>query len=100
MDHSSFIAQLPEECQSISIEPRHKVALRHYFVGRYEVRVILLTDMPGDCDKQWILTRSEYYAIQPKHEVRDRWIRENMEPDLAGPQNPPKRRLPIQLLLF
>lgn len=99
MDHSSFIAQLPEECQGISIEPRHKVALQPYFM-KDVVWVVLLTDQPEQADKAWRLTWPQWREIEPKHETKVRYIREHLVPTLTGTPNPPKRRLPIQLLLF
>lgn len=100
MDHSSFIAQLPEECQSISIEPRHKVALEHFLLMDGTAWVVLLTEMPEQSDMAWRMTKREYWGIQPKHELRDRWIRENLKPTIEGPQNKPKPRRPRQLLIF
>lgn len=90
---NDFISQLPVECQALKIEPRHKVALDHFFTAEdADVWVVLLTTMPGDCPKAWHLTRREYWSIQPKHGTRDRYIRENLEPTITGKQNPPKYR--------
>lgn len=55
MNHQEFLRQLPTECQGLTIEPRHKVALQPYFM-KEGVWVVLLTDQPGQADKAWRLT--------------------------------------------
>ena len=72
--------------------------LQHVAVGA-DMWVVLLTTMPGDSPKAWRLSRGEYWQIQPKHEYRDRWIRENLPPTLEADRNPEKRK-PIVLSLF
>lgn len=94
-----LLRQLPAECQSLVIEPRHKVALDHFLMEDGMVWVVLLTDMPGDSPKAWHLTKREYWGLQPKHGTRDRYIRENFKPALVGRQNAPKR-LPLALLFL
>jgi len=89
-----FLSQLPTECQSLTIEPRHKVALDHFLMVDGTVWVVLLTTMPGDCCKAWKLTVGQYWQIQPKHGTRDRYIRENFTPTLTGTMNPPKPQQP------
>ena len=96
MNHQEFLRQLPTECQGLTIELRHKVALQPYFM-KEGVWVVLLTDQPGQADKAWRLTWPEWREIEPKHETRVRWIRENMKPLLASAPNPPK---PHQASLF
>jgi hypothetical protein len=91
-----FLSQLPEECQDIKIEPRHKVALHHRTVGN-DIWVVLLTTMPGDNNKAWKLRKGEYWQLGPKHGTRDRWIRENLPPLVEGRKNPSK---PKMLFLF
>lgn len=78
---------LPLECQALEIQPRHRVAFEHFFVGN-DVYVVLLTNMPGQADKVWKLTRKEYWALQTKHESRDRYIRAWHTPILVGEENP------------
>ena len=98
-NHQDFLRQLPTECQGLTIEPRHKVALQPYFM-KDGVWVVLLTDQPEQADKAWRLTWQQWREIEPKHETKVRYIREHIAPTLTGTPNPPKRRLPIQLLLF
>lgn len=83
-----FIKQLPTECQNLTIEPRHKVALDHFLLDDGSVWVVLLTKMPGDCPKAWKMTKREYWNLQPKHGTRDRFIRENFTPTISGKTNP------------
>lgn len=85
---------LPAECQHLEIAPRHKVLLEHVPVGN-EMWVVLLTDMQGDNDKAWRMTKKEYWDLQPKHECRDRYVRAWMEPIFQGEKNPPKPQKPI-----
>ncbi len=94
---NDFLAQLPIECRSLTIQPRHKVALAHFVLNDGSVWVVLLTTMPGDCHKAWHLTQKEYWSLQPKHGTRDRYIRENRTPTFSATKNPPK---PITLSLF
>ena len=96
MNNSELLRQLPAECQALSIEPRHKVALEHFFLNDGTVWVVLLTKMPGDCPKAWRMSRREYWELNPKHGTRDRYIRENIPPTLTGAKNP----LSIPLFLF
>lgn len=98
MTNDQFLQQLPEQCRPV-IAPRHKMALEHYLLTDGTVWVVLLTRMPGDASKAWHMTKREYWGIQPKHEYRDRWIRENMPPTLQADTNPPKPRV-LPLLLF
>lgn len=84
---------LPVECQSLTIAPRHKVLLEHVPVGN-EMWVVLLTDMPGDNDKAWRLTKKGYWNLQPKHESRDRYVRAWIQPTFEGEPNPPKPQKP------
>ena len=74
--------QLPEQCRSLAIAPRHKVAFEHFFVGDV-VWIVLLTDMPGQKDSAWRLSRKDYWAIQSLHESRDRWVRNRIEPTIT-----------------
>jgi len=83
-----FIQQLPTECQSLTIKPKHKVALDHFLLDDGSVWVVLLTKMPGDCPKAWKMTKREYWNLQPKHGTRDRYIRENFTPTISGRMNP------------
>ena len=94
--HETFLSVLPEECHNLKIEPRHRMALKPFFIGS-TVWVVLITDMPEQADKAWCMTNSEFRAIEPKHETRVRWIRENMKPVLASAPNPPN---PQQASLF
>lgn len=89
---NQFLAQLPAECQTLSIAPRHRVALQHFIVSDGTVWVVLLTTMPGDRPKAWHLTRRDYWSLQPKHGTRDRYVRENIEPTITGDVNPPRIR--------
>lgn len=84
-----FLSQLPPECQSIRIAPRHKIALEHFKVGG-EIWVVLLTTMPGDSNKAWKFSQGAYWQMNPKHGTRDRYIRENFPPLYEGTRNPPK----------
>lgn len=79
---------LPEECQHITIAPRHKMILCHIFTSDNSVWVVLLTRMPGDSSKAWHMPREEYWKIQPKHGTRDRYIREQIRPTLEAEKNP------------
>ena len=55
MNHKEFLRQLQTECQGLTIEPRHKVALQPYFM-KEGVWVVLLADQPVQADKAWRLT--------------------------------------------
>lgn len=90
-----ILTQLPAECQHLSIAPRHKVLLEHVPVGG-DMWVVLLTDMPGDRDKAWRMTKRDYWGIQTLHESRDRWVRNRFEPTFQGSLNEekPKADLP------
>jgi len=90
MNNAALLSKLPAECQALSIEPRHKVALDHFLLVDGTVWVVLLTRMPGDCPKAWHMTKREYWSIQPKHGTRDRYIRENMQPTIRTTVNPQK----------
>lgn len=94
--HETFLSVLPEECRTLKIEPRHRMALKSFFIGS-TVWVVLITDMPGQSDRCWFLSIEKFREIEPKHETRVRWIRENMKPVLASAPNPPK---PQQASLF
>lgn len=98
MTNAEFLQQLPEQCRPV-IAPRHKMALQHYPMPDGMVWVVLLTTMPGDSSKAWHMSRGQYWSIRPKHEYRDRWIRENMPPAIEADRNPPKPRV-LPLLLF
>ena len=63
MNNAALLSQLPAECQALSIEPRHKVALDHFLLVDGTVWVVLLTRMPGDCPKAWHMTKREYWSI-------------------------------------
>ena len=52
MNNAALLSQLPAECQALSIEPRHKVALDHFLLVDGTVWVVLLTTMPGDCPRR------------------------------------------------
>lgn len=93
-----ILAQLPAECQHLSIAPRHKVLLDHVPVGG-DMWVVLLTDMPGDCDKAWRMTKRDYWGIQTLHESRDRWVRNRYKPTFQGSLNEVKAQEPL-LTLF
>lgn len=99
MSHQEFLRQLPTECQGLTIEPRHKVALQPYFM-KDGVWVVLLTDQPEQADKAWRLTWPEWREIEPKHETKVRYVRERLEPTFVGTPNPPNPRRPLQLFLF
>ena len=42
MNNAALLSQLPAECQALSIEPRHKVALNHFLLVDGTVWVVLL----------------------------------------------------------
>ena len=100
MNNAALLSQLPQECRTLTIEPRHKVALDHFLMTDGTVWVVLLTTMPGDSPKAWHMTKREYWSLQPKHGTRDRYIRENFTPTIVGTANPPKRLRPLQLCLL
>ena len=60
MNNAAPLSQLPAECQALSIEPRHKVALDHFLLVDGTVWVVLLTRMPGDCPKAWHMTYKDF----------------------------------------
>lgn len=84
-DHSTTIEQLPKVMAGLSIEPGHKTLLTHQ---QYEwnVYVVLLTDMPGQTDKIWVLDSKDYYGIYSLHESRDRWVKNRIPPTYTEPQ--------------
>ena len=82
-----FISQLPLQCQGLTIQPRHRVALEHFAVDD-DIWVVLLTFMPGDSNKAWRLSKWQYWNLQPKHGTRDRYVRENLPPTIEGKRNP------------
>lgn len=84
-----LLSLLPPECRHLSIAPRHKVLLEHVPVGG-DMWVVLLTDMPGDRDKAWRMTKREYWDIQTLHESRDRWVRNRFQPTFQGTLNAEK----------
>ena len=94
-DHSTTIEQLPKVMAGLSIEPGHKTLLTHQ---QYEghVYVVLLTDMPGQTDKIWVLNSKDYYGIYSLHESRDRWVRNRIPPTYTEPP----RASPQQASLF
>lgn len=99
MTNDEFLQLLPEGCRP-TIAPRHKMILVHYPLPDSTVWVVLLTTMPGDSSKAWHMNKGDYWRIQPKHEYRDRWIRENLPPTLEADRNPEKPRPPRQLPLI
>ena len=42
MNNAALLSQLPAECQALSIEPRHKVALDHFLLVDGTVWVVLM----------------------------------------------------------
>ena len=94
MTTNDLLQQLPEQCRP-AIEPRHKMVLAHYLMTDGTVWVVLNTRMPGDSSKAWHLTKREYWDIEPRHEHRDRWIREKMKPTLEADRNPMQLALAI-----
>ena len=94
-DHSTTIEQLPKVMAGLSIEPGHKTLLTHHY-HEGNVYVILLTDMPGQTDKIWILDSKEYYRIYSLHESRDRWVKNRIPPTYTEPPRP----APQQASLF
>ena len=92
-----ILTQLPAECQGLTIAPRHKVLLTHQAIGG-DMWVILLTDMPGDRDKAWRMTKRDYWNIQTLHESRDRWVRNRFEPTFQGSLNEVKKQEPLPTL--
>lgn len=91
-----FLQQLPGRCRELAIAPRCKTLLTHVWMGQI-VWVVLLSEMPGKRCQAWKLGRQDYLDIMPKHGPRDRWVRENLTPDVEGAENPKE---PQQLLLF
>jgi hypothetical protein len=81
----------------MAIKPGHKVELAHVRDGA-DILVVLLTTMPGDCCKLWRIPAAEYWQLNPKHGTRDRYIRENRPPTLAGAKNQRATQSILQLL--
>lgn len=84
-----ILAYFPKEVQGLEIAPRHKVLLDHVFVGS-KCYVVLLTNMPGDADKVWEMSKKDYWGIQTLHESRDRWVRNRFTPTMEWVRNLPK----------
>lgn len=87
MKEKQFLSQLPEPCRELVIQPRHRVALQHFTVDGH-IWVVLLTRMPGDSCKAWMMPKWEYWKLRPKYGSRDRYIRENFPPHILGEVNP------------
>ena len=94
-DHSTTIEQLPKVMAGLSIEPGHKTLLTHHY-HEGNVYVVLLTDMPGQTDKIWVLGSKEYYRIYSLHEWRGGWVKTRIPPTYREPQRP----APQQASLF
>ena len=84
---------LPKELNNLHIAPRHKTLLTHQAVNG-KMYVVLLTDMPGDGDKVWVMSPSDYWNITSLHESRDRWVRNRLKPTYHLYDNPPKQQDP------
>lgn len=79
---NNFIKLLPTECAGLAILPGHRMLLTHQKVGT-DMWVVLLTRMPGDHCKAWKISLKDYWALEPKHGTRDRYVRENLEPTIS-----------------
>lgn len=90
----NFINLLPTECAGLAIQPGHRMLLTHQKVGT-DMWVVLLTRMPGDHCKAWKMPLQEYWALEPKHGTRDRYVRENLVPEVVE-----KKQKFFQMLLF
>ena len=94
-----ILEHLPEQLQGLTIEQGKRVLFQHFPIGQY-MYVVLLTNMPGDCDRFWLVTKQYYWAIESLHESRDRWIRYRVAPTWQGEPNAPKPCKPPQPTLF
>ena len=97
MSHEEFLRQLPPECQSLSIEPRKKMALQPFFLPQ-GVIVVLIDDRPGSKDMAWKVDWQRWKEMNPKHGTRVRYIREHLKPDIESQIHLPRKE-PEELCL-